>query len=127
MKLFEIIQQKPKLQIIPKNKWSPYKNDPTEYDGENHVIRVRDDYDYKTDPAGWIIHELEHTRLDFDGHQDDGKEYPFNSTEVQAYTKQFVYLKKKGYQFNDIFNLIGQHKKKYKQIFKQYWNNQPIT
>ena len=112
------------VKVIAKDQWMKGKLDPTEYDAKNDAIRIRADYDYKKDEAGWLVHEQKHSELNAKGFKDDGKEYPSNSTEAEAYKAQFAYLKKKGYKFDDIFGIkTMEHKAKYKTILKTYWDS----
>ena len=86
------------ISIIKKEDWPEGKNDPTEFSSDEDIVRVREDYDYKKDPVGWIRHEAMHHKLHHNkGFKDDGKEYPTNNTEEKAYIFQFKYLKNKGY------------------------------
>lgn len=107
--------------IIPKEKWQEGKNDPTEYDSADRVVRVRSDYDYKKDPLNWMKHELIHYLLHKKGSKDDGKEYPTNNTERVAYTYQFKKFKQQGIKkFEDLPNLGKNHHEK---ILKKYWED----
>lgn len=109
--------------IIPKKDWQQGKKDPTEFDADHDVVRIRGDYDYKKDPTGWMRHEMMHHKLHHTkGWKDDGKEYPYNSTEVQAYTNQFKHLKKKGYKsFKDVPGF--DKSSEYDNILNKYWQN----
>jgi hypothetical protein len=107
--------------IIPKEKWPERKNDPTEYDSEHSVVRVRSDYDYKKDPINWMKHELIHYLYHKKGIKDDEKEYPENNTEAAAYKHQFKTFKKQGIKnIEDIIDKLG--KKHHLEILKKYWD-----
>lgn len=84
----------PKIEVS--NSWDAQKQDPTEFDAELNVIRVRGDYDADLDLCGWIVHEKVHAYLASINYQDDYNppviQYPFNSVERMAYTWQFIYL-----------------------------------
>lgn len=84
------------IKIINTNEWFSQKEDPTCYDSENDIIYVRSDYDEKTDPYGWIVHEKIHAYLFSIKFEDNLKpplvKYPFNESERYAFTWQFVYL-----------------------------------
>jgi len=111
------------IHIVKKKDWSEGKKDPTEFSDEEDAVRVRDDYDYKKDPTGWMRHEMIHYKLHHTtGWKDDEKEYPYNSTEAQAYIYQFKYLKKKGYKnYKDVpgFDKSAE----YDNILNKYWQN----
>ena len=107
--------------VIPKEKWAEGKKDPTEFDGDNSVVRVRSDYDYIKDPINWMRHELIHYMMHKKGIKDDGKDYPMNNTEVRAYTYQFKEFKKQGVKsLEDIIDKMG--KRHHEQILKKYWD-----
>ena len=80
------------IEIIPLDEWMEGKEDPTEWSESTKTIRIRSDYDFKEDRQGWLMHEIAHAFLNYLNAQDDGKEYPFNSTEVVAYTAQLMHL-----------------------------------
>lgn len=107
--------------IIPRNQWPEGKNDPTEYSSEDKVVRVRDDYDYKSDPHGWMRHELMHYLQNIKGVEDDQKPYPQNKIERAAYMHQFKYLQNKGHKdIGSTLDLIG--KRHHEKILSKYWN-----
>jgi len=109
------------IEIISKSNWPNGKHDPTEFSDEDNCVKIREDYDYKTDPLGWLRHEYIHYKLYNDkSFKDDGKIYPYNNTESAAYTYQFKYLKKKGYKnLEDIKTL---NKNDDLKILKKYWD-----
>ena len=107
--------------IVKKEDWPEGKNDPTEFDSDDNVVRIRSDYDYKKDPLNWMKHELIHYLLYKKGSKDDGKEYPTNNTERVAYTYQFKKFKRQGIKkFEDLPDL---GKKQHEKILKKYWED----
>jgi hypothetical protein len=111
------------IHIVKKEDWAEGKTDPTEFSADEDTVRIRDDYDYKKDPIGWMRHEMMHYKLHHtNGWEDDGKEYPYNSTEEKAYTHQFKYLKKKGYKnYKDVPGFDKSDE--YDGILNKYWAN----
>jgi|SRR5271157_6447685 len=109
-----------KIQIVPQEEWNPHKEDPTEYSSDTNTIRVRNDYDAKSDPAGWIVHEQTHATMP----SDESGSYPNNPVEEQAYKEQFRYLKSLGY--NSVEEILEiptlSHKKDYIELFKTWWD-----
>ena len=117
--------QTPIVKIIPQNEWARGKEDPTEYDFDNKTIRVREDYDSASDPAGWMVHEKAHHQF---GSQDTSGQYPNNPVEERAYKEQFKYLKNKGYTFEQIFSIpTMEHKVDYKEVFKRWWGPENVA
>ena len=108
------------IHVIKKEDWPKGKSDPTEYSSREKIVRVREDYDYKKDMVGWMRHELIHYLLEKKGFKDDGRTYPNNAVEREAYSHQFRYLKAMGYK--DIRSVPGLGKDKYIQILKKYWD-----
>lgn len=112
--------------IIPQEEWSEGKDDPTEYSYDKHIIKVRSDYNWKTDPAGWIVHERVHKKLDEQGFKDDGKPYPENAVEHQAYVEQFKSLKQKGTELKTVISLMPQKFDYFPDIMNKYWEEAVI-
>ena len=108
------------IEIIKKEDWPEGKSDPTEFSTNDNIVRVREDYDYKKDPQGWMRHEYMHWKLHNSDFEDDGKDYPLNNTEVEAYKYQFKFLKKRG--FKNLEDVPGLKKDNYTNILKKYWS-----
>ena len=109
------------IMIIKKEDWPEGKNDPTEFDSDNNVVRVRSDYDYKKDPLNWMKHELVHYLYQKKGIKDDKKGYPKNNIEAAAYTHQFKTFKKQGIKnLEDIIDKLG--KRHHLETLKKYWD-----
>jgi hypothetical protein len=107
--------------VVKKENWPEGKNDPTEFNENKGVVKVRSDYDYKKDPLNWIRHELIHYLYHKKGIADDGKEYPKNNTEEAAYKYQFRFFKKKGIKnLEDIIDKLG--KRHHLKVLKKYWD-----
>lgn len=119
-----------KIKIIPVDKWTDGKSDPTEYSYDADTIRVRSDYDYKNDPYSMLVHEKAHAEIANAEKTRTLKEpntagYPANTHERYAFGKQFADLKRKGYTFEDLKNgkIPGlEHKQGYLSILKKYWD-----
>ncbi len=108
------------VQVIDKSMWPDGKTDPTEYSDDTGVIKIRSDYDYKKDPAGWFEHEKGHA--DWKGSR-DVNDYPDNPIEWQAFGRQFKYLQDKGYDFDDIFKIkTMEHEVIFKDFFRKVWD-----
>lgn len=116
--------------IVPLTNWPKGKLDPSEYSYEDDTIYIREDYDYKTDPYSLLVHERAHAEIaNAEKHHtpkqpNNPNEYPANTHEQYAFSKQFASLQRKGYSFEDIKRgrIPGlEHKQSYLPILKQYW------
>jgi len=109
------------VEIVDKKDWTNGKTDPTEYSDSFQTIRIRSDYDYKTDPAGWLEHEKGH--YDWRGSR-DVDDYPDNPIEWEAFGRQFKYLQSKGYDFDEIFKIpTMEHEIQFRDFLKKVWDN----
>jgi len=106
------------------------KSDPTQYDKETNTILIKSSMKnkIKSDPEGWMVHEYKHAELR--NIKDDGKEYPTNNIEREAYKAQFKYLKGKGFKFEDLFDnnkfptlslKLTKYNGEYEPILRKYW------
>lgn len=118
--------------IIVKDDAFEGKTDPTQYSYDDKVIQVKSTYDYKNDPEGWIVHEEKHAELDRKNVKDDGKDYPTNNIEREAYIAQFKALKKRGMIYKDLFDKkkfptlfikLTKHNGSFESILRKYWEN----
>lgn len=109
-----------RIVVVLKGDWPAGKLDPTEYDDASQTIRVSSDYDYISDPTGWMRHEVQHHKLIVCNFRDDEYEYPYNAVEKQAYTEQFKYLRSKGV---DNWLQLMPNKAQYVKILMKYWND----
>jgi len=105
------------------------KTDPTQYSNEDGVIYVKSSYDTKEDPEGWMVHEYKHSEMR--NVPDDGKEYPTNNIESEAYKAQFKFLAGRGKTLQDIqdpkqFPTLApkftKYNGEYAPILIKYWN-----
>jgi hypothetical protein len=102
------------------------KSDPTQYDYQTNTILVKSSYDVETDPEGWIVHESIHHKLK--DVKDDGKPYPTNNIEKEAYMAQFKVLSERGhflYEIKDV-NIFPTLSLKFKneeyvKTLEKYW------
>jgi hypothetical protein len=120
-----IIIKENKLQIIIDDSQFEGKTDPTQYSKEDDIIYIKSTYDQKTDPEGWMVHEFKHA--DLKDTLDDGKQYPTNNTESEAYKAQFKFLAGRGKTLVDIqdqkqFPTLAIKFIKYAPILTKYWN-----
>ena len=130
----KLLLENTKIKKVPDNSESfEGKTDPTQYDNDNKVILVKQSYDTKKDIEGWMVHEQKHADLDKKGFKDDGKEYPYNNTEMEAYIAQFKALKKRGIKdfeelkdnkkFPTLSIKITKNNGSNEKILMKYWKN----
>ena len=110
--------------VVTKENWPTGKLDPTQYNAETDTIEVREDYDFRNDPAGWIVHEQVHAQEGTTANEDYSN-YPNTLTEQKAFGAQFKFLMGRGIkQFDALFSIPGfEHEKDHYKELKKIWES----